>query len=298
MRYFTAVIALALLAGACSGGSAAATVNGVDIDTATLDNIMVVPDQDLTDAQVRAVLTALIQWAASADAARDEFGIDPTEAEIADYQEVILADTGLSREDYLSGQQISELGFELFAKQLMVGEGVVAVLEEQVDAPTEEEAQQMLDDDPASWTTVCASHILVSTQDEADGVLGRLDAGEDFSALATELSLDAQSSVNGGDLGCSSPATYVPEFADATMTGDIGAVTGPVETQFGFHLIRVDSRTEATPQEVIDTLSQSQLSNLVNEWYLTSISAAEITVNPEYGTWQTDPTPTIVAPAS
>lgn len=298
IRYFIVVIAIALLGSACAGGGAvAATVNGVDIEVATVESV-VPPDTELTEAEARQVLTALIQWAAAADAAREDFGIDPTEDEIAVYQEGILSDTGLSREDYLSAQQISDEGFAFYTKQLLVGEGIMAVFQDQVEPPTEEEAQQMLNDDPVSWTTVCASHILVETEEEANAVLDRLNAGEDFATVASEVSIDTSSAVNGGDLGCASPGQYVTEFADATMTADVGSVTGPVETQYGFHVIRVDSRTVATTDDVISTLSDNQLSNLINDWYLASISAADITVDPQYGTWETDPTPTIVAPES
>ena len=139
---------------------------------------------------------------------------------------------------------------------------------------------------------------LVATQEEADAALARLNAGEDFAALAKELSTDSGSASNGGDLGCQKASVYDSDFADATLSAELGTVIGPVQTQFGYHLIRVDSRTPATTQELIDGLTQIRLSDLAAAWAQTSVTSAEITVDPKYGTWQTDPTPTIVPPTS
>ena len=79
------------------------------------------------------------------------------------------------------------------------------------------------------WTQVCASHILVATEEEATNLKTQLDDGGDFAVLATEMSLDTGSGAQGGDLGCASPAGYVGPFADATMTATIGVVTDPVD---------------------------------------------------------------------
>lgn len=297
-RYLITAVAAALLVASCSaGGDAAATVNGVAIETATVESL-VRSEEPLDASQIREVLTAIIQWAAIVDAARDEFDITFTDAEISDYSDGIVADTGATREEYLDNQKVSEDGFLLYAEQLMIGEKMVEIMQGRVTPPTDEEAQQLLIDDPASWTIVCASHILVGTEEEANAVLGRLDSGEDFGALATELSTDTQSGLSGGDLGCTAPASYVTEFADTTLDAEIGAVAGPVETTYGFHLIRVDSRTEATLDELKQGLTDMETSNLISDWYLTAVTDADITVNAEYGTWETDPIPTIVAPVS
>jgi parvulin-like peptidyl-prolyl isomerase len=297
-RYLITAAAAALLVASCSaGGDAAATVNGVDIETATVESL-VRSEEALDESQVREVLTAIIQWAAIVDAARDEFDITFTDAEISDYSDGIVADTGTTREEYLDSQKVSEEGFLLYAEQLMIGEKMVEIMQGRVTAPTDDEAQQLLIDDPASWTIVCAFHILVGTEDEANAVLARLDDGEDFAALATELSTDTQSGLSGGDLGCTTPSSYVTEFAAATLDAEIGAVTGPVETTYGFHLIRVDSRTEATLEELKQGATDMETSNLISDWYLSAVTDADITVNAEYGTWETDPVPTIVAPVS
>ena len=92
-----------------------------------------------------------------------------------------------------------------------------------------------------------ASHILVETEDEAKAIIEELDAGADFAALAAERST-GPSGPNGGDLGFFGPGRMVPAFDEAARALDVGAVTAePVETQFGFHVIKVTDKRTATP---------------------------------------------------
>lgn len=86
---------------------------------------------------------------------------------------------------------------------------------------------------------VNARHILVEDMETAEGVLERLENGESWDDLALELSLDSSNAAFGGDLGWFSEGTMVPEFNDAAFGGEVGTVVGPVETQFGFHLIEI-----------------------------------------------------------
>lgn len=96
---------------------------------------------------------------------------------------------------------------------------------------------------------LCSNHILVATEEEALDVLDRLDAGEDLGALAMELSLDTGSGAAGGELGCFVEGSLVPEFESAAYAADDGEVVGPVQSQFGFHVIEVLSAGPATAQE-------------------------------------------------
>jgi peptidyl-prolyl cis-trans isomerase D len=106
----------------------------------------------------------------------------------------------------------------------------------------------------------CASHILVKVRageagegrpDEdarriAQGLLDRLRAGADFATLAREHSEDQGSAGSGGDLGCFPPGRMVPEFDDAVFALEAGQVSDLVKTSFGYHVIRLASRREAT----------------------------------------------------
>jgi parvulin-like peptidyl-prolyl isomerase len=298
-RYLAVAAVAAVLFTACSGSAdVVATVNGTDLAASDVESLVFDTGEDFGDTEFIQLLDLLVQWTAVADAAEEQFGLDPTDEEVATEVERIYAERGpgMDFEEYLETENISEDGLDLYAEQLLIGEGVLAELETNVGEPTEAEAIALLQEDPNSWTEVCAAHILVATEDEASAVLERLDAGEDFAELAIELSTDTGSGAAGGDLGCTTPANWVPEFAAATMTAEIGDVVGPIESQFGFHIIRVDSRTEAASAEVIEAVSSIRISEAIDDWYVTSVGAADVEIAEEWGTWETDPFPGIVPP--
>jgi len=83
---------------------------------------------------------------------------------------------------------------------------------------------------------VRASHILVSSLDEAVTIREKINLGESFAHLAHEHSL-CPSAQNGGDLGEFGAGQMVPPFEQATFATAVGAVSDPVQTQFGYHLI-------------------------------------------------------------
>ncbi len=87
---------------------------------------------------------------------------------------------------------------------------------------------------------VDAQHILVKTSEEADQVVARLAAGESFEALAEELSQDPGSAANGGNLGEFGRGEMVKPFEEAAFATAVGAVSAPVESEFGFHIIKVN----------------------------------------------------------
>ena len=88
-----------------------------------------------------------------------------------------------------------------------------------------------------------ARHILVETEEEANAVLKRLDAGEKFEDVAKEVST-GPSGERGGDLGYFTKDRMVPEFSDVAFTLQPGEVSQPVKTQFGWHIIKVEDRSE------------------------------------------------------
>ncbi len=92
-----------------------------------------------------------------------------------------------------------------------------------------------------------ASHILVATEDEAEALKTQLDGGADFAELAKANSSDG-SAAGGGDLGWFSVGMMVKPFEDAVLAMKAGDVSGPVQTQFGFHLITlIETRDAAAP---------------------------------------------------
>lgn len=137
-----------------------------------------------------------------------------------------------------------------------------------------------LAEEAGGGTTVevpCSSHILVETEDEANEVIALLDDGGDFAELAMEFST-GPSGPTGGVLGCTDPNGFVAEFRDAIVDAPVGTVIGPVQTEFGFHVITV---TEVEEQLVNapDPLS------LVSTAVLSAISQVEVDVAPELGEW-------------
>jgi peptidyl-prolyl cis-trans isomerase D len=75
---------------------------------------------------------------------------------------------------------------------------------------------------------------------KADGILKRAQAGEDFSKLAKEFSQDPGSANQGGDLGWSERKVFVGPFADAAFSMKVDEIEGPVKTQFGYHILKLD----------------------------------------------------------
>jgi peptidyl-prolyl cis-trans isomerase C len=88
-----------------------------------------------------------------------------------------------------------------------------------------------------------ARHILVTTQEECEDLKTKIEDGGDFADVAKQHS-QCPSGQQGGDLGEFGPGQMVPEFDTVVFSADIGKVVGPVQTQFGFHLIEVTSRTD------------------------------------------------------
>lgn len=88
---------------------------------------------------------------------------------------------------------------------------------------------------------VRASHILVKTEDEAKKLYDEINAGKSFAEVAEEVSL-CPSGQNGGDLGFFSKGMMVKPFEDACFSMEVGEISQPVQTQFGWHLIQLTDK--------------------------------------------------------
>jgi len=90
-----------------------------------------------------------------------------------------------------------------------------------------------------AWAT--ARHILVDSEEKCNELKTEIEGGKDFGDVAKENST-CPSSAQGGDLGQFGPGQMVPEFDKAVFSGDVGVVYGPIQTQFGYHLLEVTGR--------------------------------------------------------
>jgi len=118
---------------------------------------------------------------------------------------------------------------------------------------------------PTTTEQIHARHILVATREEAEQVLARLQNGEDFAALAQELSTDTSTQEEGGDLGWFPKGKMDTTFDEAAFALQPGQTSQVVETQYGFHIIRVEEREANRPLEASDL--EGAKSEAVSAWY-------------------------------
>jgi parvulin-like peptidyl-prolyl isomerase len=282
-RILILTFALALTGTACSQGSPEVASYGDTVITEK-DLAALYEGGTLTiDQGLRGTLFNLIARAIITDAVFDDFGetIDQTEV---DGVEQAMVD------------QMTELGMtpaEFFGVD-GAGEGMtrhnatISVIREvaQRNLTDDPSLVEQILADPAAYTTVCAAHILVASETEGDDVMVRLEDGEEFGAIADELSLD--SSV-GGDLGCRTANTYTGTFAEATLEAPIDEPYGPFQTEFGWHVVLVRDRTEATAEAVAADprayMTRDEVNTLWTEWLSQKLQDVEVTLDPRYGTW-------------
>ncbi len=122
---------------------------------------------------------------------------------------------------------------------------------------------------------ICTAHILVATREEAEAILAQLEQGADFAELARERSQDPGSAPRGGDLGCVEQGRFVPEFEQAAQRLGEGELSAPVETQFGWHIVRLNRRTpeRVRPFEEVEGAIRAQLEGLAIERLVQSLVA-------------------------
>lgn len=136
---------------------------------------------------------------------------------------------------------------------------------------TDDEIRARYDKEVAAQTPVNevhARHILVKTKEEADAIIKKLDAGEDFQKLANENTTDPSGKTSGGDLGYFGPGQMVPEFEKAANALEVGAYTKePVQTQFGWHIIKLEDKRAQQPP-AFDAVKDQVKSLLIREKYI------------------------------
>ncbi|MDH4135295.1 MAG: peptidylprolyl isomerase [Anaerolineae bacterium] len=117
---------------------------------------------------------------------------------------------------------------------------------------------------PTTEEQVHARHILVETEEEAQTVLARLEAGEDFVSVAKELSTDESTREDGGDLGWFPRGVMVPEFEETAFALQPGETSEILQTSFGYHIILVEERD--LDRELEPYLLEQRQTSALSEW--------------------------------
>lgn len=261
------------------GGSneTVATVNGVNISkdrlydelvlaggAATLDNLIT---QELIaqEAKASSVTVSDADVTAEIDLIKKSFGSD-------EEFNATLAQYGMT--------------LETLQKDTKVNLTIRKILEPQTDV-TDAEIQQFYDENKASLGTpeqVQASHILVATKEEADAILAELKQGADFATLAKEKSIDPGSKDKGGDLGFFGKGAMVPEFEEAAFALKVNELSGVVQTEHGFHIIKKTAEKAAVvptfeekKEEIRKQLVATEANELSEAWMAKIREKAKIT---------------------
>lgn len=131
---------------------------------------------------------------------------------------------------------------------------------------TDEEVEKYYNDNNSMFVNpemACAKHILVKSEEEANNIKKEIENGLSFEEAAKKYS-SCPSKEQGGDLGNFKRGTMVPEFEEVAFSEEIGKVSEPVQTQFGYHLILVESRTPGSTVP-LDQIKDAVLRQLINE---------------------------------
>ncbi|SES69563.1 foldase protein PrsA [Oceanobacillus limi] len=191
--------------------------------------------------------------------------VQQTKDQQGDNFEMYLNQQGLQNEEEFRDQT-----YQMLLQEKMAFEDV-----EVSDEEIEEEYNRMK-------TEVEASHILVEDEETANDIKSQLDEGADFAELAQEYSTDEGSAEEGGSVGYFSSGEMVPEFEETAYALEVGDISEPVQSQFGYHVIKVtdkrdkedfasledmkeDIRLELSYSKVDQTAFQEKINKLIED---------------------------------
>lgn len=294
-RSLIAVALIAAVASSCStltGSDLAINVEGEGYTTAEMDGLLAeyFSESDIFgttaldtggygDAdRARLLLNAMVRTSA-VEAILDRAGASVTDSDLDLYFATIPSDSPLN--------ELSDAMRRLIA---MTSADVVLSALTRADLPSDTDLEAMYAAQPISTGLLCLRHILVATEAEADGVVALLVEGEDFAALAADLSLEGSASITGGALTgteseCLPTAQYIssfdPDFVSAAFAAPATTWSQPVETQFGWHVI-LNRPWSEIGQDVVAAYAGTDGALLYVDAVL---NTAEVSVDSRFGRW-------------
>lgn len=305
LRLISLVLVVSVFLAACTGKANAptdaATVNGhaisnddvqadipvfeflASINQNTCGGVADSTEQAARAACARVVLAALIQGEVVRQYARDQdieaSSTDMTDETLAAIEQQLGGGDAYTKA--LADGNVTDAELRSFVDNLALFEAVgQAVGGEQVD-----DAQLKADykRNKAQFTQLHVQHILVKDKAQAEKILGQATAAN-FATLATKYSTDPSAAENGGEIQSSADQLVEP-FVQAVLAAKPGEIIGPVQTQFGYHVIRVIS-VESTPfDQAKEQLLSLRAGPIFQEWLAQQLQEAKVTVNPRYGTF-------------
>lgn len=153
-------------------------------------------------------------------------------------------------------------------------EGVKPATEEEINAYYEENKDKF-----TKGESVNASHILVDNEEKAKELLNQINSGDISFEDAARANSSCPSKENGGNLGEFTRGQMVPEFDQAVFEMNVGEVTGPVKTQFGYHLIKLNEKNEAKVyglDEIKDQLKEMAMKEKQQKAYQSKLNQLKI----------------------
>ncbi len=174
-------------------------------------------------------------------------------------------------------------------QDLLIDLNVASLTLQSMPKATEADIKKLYESSPASSGALCLSHILVKTKADAEAVLADLDKGVPFAEEAKKKSTEPGADKSGGSLGsagsqCSAlselQTSFDKDFMAGAVAAKMGVPTGPVKSQFGYHII-LNNKYSEVKDSLITTVNSNAGSNLL-AGYMTT---AKISVNSSYGVW-------------
>jgi peptidyl-prolyl cis-trans isomerase C len=184
-------------------------------------------------------------------------------------QQVLLSETleGTSRR--------VEMAVENEERQLLAAEAIDDLLAGAMTDAAVQEAYEAEYGNAEPGTEWNASHVLVESQEEAASLAERARGGEDFAQLARDHST-GPSGPNGGELGWFGTGMMVPEFEEAVSSMDVKGISDPIQTQFGWHVIRLNETRmkDVPPLEEVREEIEAQLQQQIVDAHVAELTEA------------------------